>query len=117
MTTFTTIGPFELNWVTEQYKCRLSQFISFGLLAWLQALNIFWLFFILRIAYRFVVDKTADDDRSEADDSELELQREEMDRKKEELRQLTEKSEETPVLLKTTNGAVRVNGGAKKVST
>jgi acyl-CoA-dependent ceramide synthase len=64
-TEFQTIGPFELNWVTEQYKCRLSQVISASLLSSLQALNLFWLFFIVRIAYRFLRDSTANDDRSD----------------------------------------------------
>jgi len=38
----------------------------------LQALNLFWLFFILRIAYRFAVHNVAKDDRSDAEDSEVE---------------------------------------------
>ncbi|RYP31478.1 hypothetical protein DL767_005769 [Monosporascus sp. MG133] len=71
-TEFKTVGPYELNWETQQYKCWLSFYITFALLASLQALNLFWLFFIVRIAYRFVVYQTADDDRSEAEESELE---------------------------------------------
>ncbi|OAQ68056.1 sphingosine N-acyltransferase lac1 [Pochonia chlamydosporia 170] len=67
-TEFRTVGPFELNWATEQYKCWLSQYITTGLLASLQALNLFWLFYIIRIAYRFIRDSTADDDRSEDED-------------------------------------------------
>jgi very-long-chain ceramide synthase len=69
-TEFRTVGPFELNWETEQYKCWISQIITFALLAMLQALNVFWLFFILRIAYRFVVYQTAEDDRSDNEASE-----------------------------------------------
>lgn len=65
LTTFKTVGPFELNWETQQYKCWLSQYITFSLLASLQAVNLFWWFFICRIAYRFVWVGTADDDRSE----------------------------------------------------
>jgi acyl-CoA-dependent ceramide synthase len=65
LTTFKTVGPFELNWETQQYKCWISQYITFALLASLQAVNLFWWFFICRIAYRFVVYKDADDDRSE----------------------------------------------------
>jgi acyl-CoA-dependent ceramide synthase len=65
LTTFATVGPFELNWETQQYKCWIAQYISFTLLASLQAVNLFWWFFICRIAYRFVVYKDADDDRSE----------------------------------------------------
>ncbi|CAJ2506979.1 Uu.00g081650.m01.CDS01 [Anthostomella pinea] len=71
-TEFKTVGPYGVNWETQQYKCDLSFYITLGLLASLQALNLFWLFFIVRIAYRFVVYQTADDDRSEAEDTEVE---------------------------------------------
>ena len=71
-TEFKTVGPFELNWETQQYKCWIAQVISSSLLASLQALNLFWLFFILRIAYRFVVDKDAQDDRSDNEEDEEE---------------------------------------------
>ena len=71
-TDYKTIGPYELDWETEQYKCSLSFAITLGLLASLQALNLFWLFFILRIAYRFVVHNVAKDDRSDAEESEME---------------------------------------------
>ncbi|KAF2126700.1 LAG1-domain-containing protein [Dothidotthia symphoricarpi CBS 119687] len=64
-TEFRTVGPYELNWETQQYKCPLSLAIGGGLLVALQAVNLFWWFFICRIAYRFVLFKTADDDRSE----------------------------------------------------
>ncbi|KAG6290973.1 hypothetical protein E4U09_004169 [Claviceps aff. purpurea] len=67
-TEFRTIGPFELDWAAEQYKCYLSQYISTALLSSLQALNLFWLFYIVRIAYRFVRDSTAEDDRSDDED-------------------------------------------------
>ncbi|EAA27759.1 hypothetical protein GE21DRAFT_4279 [Neurospora crassa] len=70
-TEFKTVGPYELNWETQQYKCSLSFVITLALLGSLQALNLFWLFFIIRIAYRFVVHKVAKDDRSD-DESELE---------------------------------------------
>nr|UWK20526.1 longevity assurance factor/sphinganine N acyl transferase subunit 1 [Trichoderma rubi] len=69
-TEFRTVGPFELNWVTQQYKCWISQYITTALLASLQALNLFWLFYILRIAFRFIRDKEATDDRSEDEDDE-----------------------------------------------
>ena len=71
-TEFKTIGPYELDWEGGQYKCWISFYITLVLLASLQALNLFWLFFIVRIAYRFVVYQTADDDRSEAEESEVE---------------------------------------------
>ncbi|KAH6653833.1 TLC domain-containing protein [Truncatella angustata] len=114
LTEFTYVGPFEINWETEQYKSRLSQVIIFTLLASLQALNLFWLFFIIRIAYRFIAAGDADDDRSEADESELE----EMAKTKQDVKHLTEKAEEVPLLSKVangtaTNGRVKVNGSAK----
>ncbi|RSM17940.1 hypothetical protein CDV31_003189 [Fusarium ambrosium] len=65
LTEFETIGPFELNWETQQYKCRLSQVITTALLSSLQALNLFWLFCIVRIAWRFVSQNQLEDDRSE----------------------------------------------------
>lgn len=67
-----TVGPYELNWVTEQYKCWLSQWISTALLASLQALNLFWLYHILRIAYRIVFFNVIEDDRSDNDENEEE---------------------------------------------
>nr|UWK20525.1 longevity assurance factor/sphinganine N acyl transferase subunit 1 [Trichoderma rodmanii] len=69
-TEFRTIGPFELNWETQQYKCWISQYITSALLSSLQALNLFWLFYILRIAIRFIRDKEVSDDRSEDEDDE-----------------------------------------------
>ncbi|KAI1116160.1 TLC domain-containing protein [Nemania sp. NC0429] len=72
-TEFKTVGPYELNWETQQYKCDISFVITLALLASLQALNLFWWFFIVRIAYRFVVYQTADDDRSEAEESDDEI--------------------------------------------
>ncbi|KAH6680758.1 TLC domain-containing protein [Halenospora varia] len=68
---FKTVGPYELNWETEQYKCWISHYISTLLLAALQGLNLFWLAAIFRIAYRFVFTNVAEDDRSDNDDNEL----------------------------------------------
>ncbi|PSN66271.1 LAG1-domain-containing protein [Corynespora cassiicola Philippines] len=76
ITEFSVVGPFELNWETQQYKCWISQYITFALLAALQAVNLFWWFYICRIAYRFVVTKTATDDRSEYEESENENEEE-----------------------------------------
>jgi acyl-CoA-dependent ceramide synthase len=67
---FKTVGPYELDWETEQYKCWISHYISTALLASLQALNLFWLWAIFRIAYRFVFLKVAEDDRSDNDEAE-----------------------------------------------
>ncbi|KAI9720107.1 MAG: hypothetical protein M1828_005835 [Chrysothrix sp. TS-e1954] len=66
LTTFRTVGPFELNWETQQYKCWISQWITFSLLACLQSVNIFWFFLILRIAYKYAVtEHNLADERSE----------------------------------------------------
>ncbi|KAM4068150.1 TLC domain-containing protein [Hirsutella rhossiliensis] len=67
-TEFRTVGPFEVDWELQQYKCWISQYITTALLASLQALNLFWLFYIVRIAWRFVLHRAADDDRSEDED-------------------------------------------------
>ena len=81
LTEFRTVGPFELNWETQQYKCWISQGITFALLASLQAVNLFWLFLILRIAKNYVFTKEEladersegeDDDDDDDDDDELE---------------------------------------------
>lgn len=70
LTEFQTVGPFELNWETQQYKCWISQYITFGLLACLQAVNLFWLFLILRIAKNFVFTSVVQDERSDSEDEE-----------------------------------------------
>ncbi|RDW94697.1 LAG1-domain-containing protein [Coleophoma crateriformis] len=67
---FKTVGPYELDWAAGQFKCTLSHVISTGLLASLQALNLFWLFYIFRIAYRFVFLNVAEDERSDNDENE-----------------------------------------------
>ncbi len=66
------MGSFELNWETEQYKCWISQYITFFLLACLQAVNLFWLFLILRIAKNYVFSNGLEDDRSDNEDSDAE---------------------------------------------
>ncbi|CAM1502951.1 Fc.00g077270.m01.CDS01 [Cosmosporella sp. VM-42] len=65
LTEFETVGPFEVNWETEQYKCRLSQYITTALLSALQCLNLFWLYCIGRIAWRFATASDLADDRSD----------------------------------------------------
>ena len=70
-TEFEPVGPFELDWETQQYKCWISQYISASLLASLQGLNIFWLYYIFRVAYRFVFLHALQDDRSDNDEAEL----------------------------------------------
>src|SRR4051812_24237374 len=54
-TEFKTVGPYVIDWEGGQYKCPLAFYITLSLLASLQSLNLFWLFFIVRIAYRFVL--------------------------------------------------------------
>lgn len=68
---FSTIGPYNLNWATEQYKSPIANVITFTLLALLQALNIFWLYCLLRSAYRLVFMGIAKDDRSEDEEPQL----------------------------------------------
>jgi acyl-CoA-dependent ceramide synthase len=71
-TEFKTIGPYVMDWENGQFKCPLAFWITLSLLSSLQALNLFWLFFILRIAYRFLIHKTATDDRSDPEESDVE---------------------------------------------
>lgn len=59
------MGSFTLDWETQQYKCWISQWITFALLVSLQALNLLWLFFVLRIAYNIVTAKVVADVRSD----------------------------------------------------
>lgn len=74
LTEFHTVGPYELNWETQQYKCWISKIITFSLLAVLQALNLFWLYYLLRSAFKFLATGEKKDDRSEPDASELEIE-------------------------------------------
>jgi acyl-CoA-dependent ceramide synthase len=115
---FKTVGPYELNWETEQYKCALSHYISLALLASLQSLNLFWLWAIFRIAYRFVFLNIAEDDRSDNDEKELE-EEQRLDALAKEAREAAEKVESPQVLVngeplsgkgKTTGAESRANG-------
>lgn len=72
LTEFKTVGPWELNWITQQYKCYISQPIVFTLIGALQLVNLFWLFFVLRIAYRFLKGEAPKDDRSDSEDEDEE---------------------------------------------
>ncbi|KAE8152889.1 TLC domain-containing protein [Aspergillus avenaceus] len=72
LTEFRTVGPYELNWETQQYKCWISQIITFALLASLQAVNLFWLFLILRILKNYIFNSVRKDERSEDEDTEEE---------------------------------------------
>ncbi|KAJ5963426.1 TRAM1-like protein [Penicillium vulpinum] len=72
LTEFRTVGPYELNWETQQYKCWISNVITFALLAVLQALNLFWLYCLLRSAFKFLATGEKKDDRSDPEESEIE---------------------------------------------
>jgi len=62
---FATVGPYELNWETQQYKCWISQVITFFLLAALQAINMFWSVLLIRILRRYLLAGEVKDERSE----------------------------------------------------
>ncbi|EEB07738.2 sphingosine N-acyltransferase Lac1 [Schizosaccharomyces japonicus yFS275] len=70
LTTMKTIGPFELDWAAGQYKCWISQYITFGLFVCLQLINGFWSIFIIRIALRAIFSHEARDERSDDEDDE-----------------------------------------------
>lgn len=69
LTEFKTVGPYELDWQAEQYKCWISNVIVLVLLSFLQSLNLFWLWCLLRSGFRYVVYNIKKDDRSDADES------------------------------------------------
>lgn len=73
LTEFSTVGPYGIDWETQQYKGLVSQAITFALLAALQLLNLFWLYCLLRNAYRFIFLGIAKDDRSEDEEPELDV--------------------------------------------
>lgn len=68
LTEFKTEGSFILNFATQQYKCWISQPIVFCLLLALKLVNLYWLFLILRILYRYVSHGVQKDDRSDSED-------------------------------------------------
>ena len=68
---FLNVGPSKLNWETQQYKCWISQPIVFGLIAALQLINLFWLFLIFRILYRYLFGGVKKDERSDSEDEEI----------------------------------------------
>jgi acyl-CoA-dependent ceramide synthase len=74
LTEFKTVGPYELNFATQQYKCWISQLITFCLLASLQAVNLFWLFLILRILKNYLLNSVKQDERSDDEDDDEEVE-------------------------------------------
>ena len=73
---FATVGPYEINWETQEYKSPLAQWIAIFLLGSLQSVNLFWFFLILRILWRMVISlgSEAKDERSEYSDEEVETE-------------------------------------------
>ncbi|XXH01574.1 hypothetical protein Hte_007934 [Hypoxylon texense] len=88
---FRTVGPYELDWETEQFKGPLSNVVTFTLLASLQALNLFWLYCLMRSAYKFVFLGIAKDDRSEDEAPEVDVVEQERDGTIDSLRDQAEK--------------------------
>ncbi|KAI1322370.1 TLC domain-containing protein [Xylariaceae sp. FL0255] len=74
LTDFRTVGSYVLDWETELYKCEISNVITFVLLAALQGLNMFWLYCLMRSAWKFVVLGIAKDDREDGEDEDEEIQ-------------------------------------------
>ncbi|KAI4092538.1 MAG: hypothetical protein LQ344_003384 [Seirophora lacunosa] len=103
-TSFASVGPFELDWPSEQYKCWIAQYITFALLACLQLINIFWLYFIVRIASRVFTGGVTKDDRSD-DEAEDDEEDEDEDGEEEEYESGTDKEDTMDGEL--TNGALR----------
>lgn len=81
LTEFKSVGPWELNWVTQQYKCYISQPIVFFLIGALQLVNGYWLYLILRILSRYIQGDAPKDDRSDDEDEESQEEEEEESKK------------------------------------
>lgn len=83
LTEFKTIGPYKLNFKTQQYKCWISQPIVFTLLFLLQCVNLYWFALMVRILIRYIRFNVAKDDRSD-DDSSSSMEEEDKEDAKEE---------------------------------
>lgn len=70
LTQFKSIGPYQINMSIGQYKCWISQLITFVLLLALQIVNLYWFALILRIMVRYVLAGEQKDDRSDDEDDE-----------------------------------------------
>jgi hypothetical protein len=70
---YASVGPFALNWDAQQYKSPLSQWITFALLAALQAVNVFWCALMFRVLWRGVrtLGRERVDERSVYDEDEV----------------------------------------------
>ncbi|KZF26926.1 longevity assurance proteins LAG1/LAC1 [Xylona heveae TC161] len=108
LTEFRTVGPFELNWETQQYKCWISQIITFSLLAALQIINLIWFFLLIRILKNYIFNSVKADERSdnEEDDEETVPLEEEEDEQK------TKPAPEIHLNGHAVNGSSSSNGAA-----
>ena len=66
-TEFRTVGLWTLDWEQQFYKCWISQYVTFALLSVIQLLDLYWLFLILRIAWRILTTGEQKDDREDVD--------------------------------------------------
>lgn len=112
MTEFRTVGPFTLNWETEEYKFGVSQGLALALLGTLQAINLFWLFLILRIAKNYLSQSFWADVRS--DDEDEEDEDEDEDGGVDEARKEKRKSKGADKLNVLVNGAPVVESSAAR---
>ncbi|KAK6544526.1 hypothetical protein TWF694_001216 [Orbilia ellipsospora] len=59
------VGEYRLDWDEPFYKCWIAKAVIGTLLSALQLVNIFWLYCVLRVAYRYVFKAELADVRSE----------------------------------------------------
>ena len=59
------VGEYYLDWDKPHYKCWLAKLVISTLLSALQLVNIFWLYCVLRVAYRYIFKAELADVRSE----------------------------------------------------
>ena len=61
-----------MDWDGGQFKGPLAFWIALALLSFLQVLNLIWLGYIVRIAWRMAVHNIVEDERSDDEDDEPE---------------------------------------------
>lgn len=76
---FMTVGPYAYKWSdvdfpNQQYKCFVSQPITFFLLASLQIVNLLWFFLLCRILYRYAFKGVQKDERSDDEEEREEVE-------------------------------------------
>jgi acyl-CoA-dependent ceramide synthase len=81
VTDFKTVGIWVLDWDEGIYKSTLAQVICFGLLSIIQLLDLYWLFLILRIAWRILQGGEQKDDREDIDEDDEEAEKETEEKK------------------------------------